>query len=167
MKKIILVAMILMAAVEVSAAYNDYTFSYWQNGWRKNANDLSDDLFGIETSQYGFVINIDNLTNVQFGLISNSVSYEQALERKGETLKRLPSGQFTIDLLVAGIEYRAKTCEAGLNKDVRRLSNAMLWESGRYVQHYDFVGLDFRNTKGQKLTCDAHLDMVACPGTLT
>ena len=167
MKKVILFALVLIAASEISAAMSDYTFSCWQNGWRKNANDQSADLFAIETSQYGFVLDMDDFSNVQFGLLNNTVSYEQALEHKAEKLKKIPSARFLIEIDVDGVKYRAKTCQAGLDKGVKRLSNARMWESGRYVQHYDFLGLDLRSLKGEKLDCDATLDLVAWPDSLT
>ncbi|MHC4581860.1 MAG: hypothetical protein ACYS14_10410, partial [Planctomycetota bacterium] len=40
-------------------------------------------------------------------------------------------------------------------------------ESGRYVQHYDFLELDFRSAAGQALACEADLDVVAWPNSLT
>ena len=43
---------------------NDYTYSCWQNGWRKNANDRSADIFGIETSRYGFALDVADFGNV-------------------------------------------------------------------------------------------------------
>ena len=42
-----------------------------------------------------------------------------------------------------------------------------LWESGRYVQHYEFIELDFRSSTGKQLPCDAALSLVAWPGSLT
>jgi hypothetical protein len=167
MKKYLLFSLILLIAFELSAAAADYTYGYWLNGWRKNVNDNSLDLFAVETSQYGLVLNVDDLRKIKFGLLSKSVSYEQALDDKAEKLQYLPKGQFLIDLVVAGKKYRAKTCKAGLDKGVKRLSNAMMWESGRYVQHYEFVGLDFRTVDGKKLDCNASLDLVAWPDTIT
>ena len=167
MKKLLLLSLALLILSELSAAATDYTYGYWLNGWRKNHNDSSADLFAVETSQYGLVLDMDDLSKVQFGLLNNTVSYEQALEHKAEKLKRIPSARFLIDIVVDGIKYRAKTCTAGLDKGEKRLSNARLWESGRYVQHYDFLGLDFRNSQGEKLACDATLDLVAWPDSLT
>jgi hypothetical protein len=167
MKKGMLLVLMVLAAVEISAASNDYTFSCWLNGWRKNINDQSADLFGIETSRYGFVLNLDDFRKIRMGLLDNPVSYENALQYKSEKLKKLPSGEFLVDLVVDGVRYRAATCKAGLDKGFKRLSNAMLWESGRYVQHYEFVGLDFRTVGGKKLDCNASLDLVAWPDTVT
>ena len=65
------------------------------------------------------------------------------------------------------MRYRANTCRAGQEKGVKHLSHVRLWESGRYVQHYDFLGLDFRNVEGEELACDATLDLVAWPESLT
>ncbi|MDH4203483.1 MAG: hypothetical protein OEV87_11410 [Phycisphaerae bacterium] len=167
MKKRILLVLMVLTVVEISVASNDYTFSCWLNGWRKNINDQSADLFGIETSRYGFVLNVDDFRKIRMGLLDNPVSYEDALRYKSEKLKKLPLGQFLVELVVDGVRYRAATCKAGQDKGVKHLSSAQLWESGRNVQHYDFLGLDFRDAEGRKLPCDARLDLVAWPGSLT
>ena len=148
-------------------AVNDYTYSCWLNGWRKNTNDCSADIFGIETSHYGFTLDIADLNRVGLGLLNNPASYEQALKHKAENLKKIPLAQLMIEIEVEGVRYRAKTCKAGLDKGAKHLASVRLWESGRYVQHYDFQGIDFRNAKGEKLACDATLDVVAWPKSLT
>ena len=146
---------------------NDYTYSCWQNGWRKNENDHSADIFGIETSRYGFTLDVADFGNVKFGKLSNPVSYEQALKHKAKKLKELPDAALLVELELDGTKYLANTCKAGKEKGVKRLANVRLWESGRYVQHYDFLELDFRNSTGEQLPCDAVLDLVAWPGSLT
>lgn len=166
MKKIFLL-LLLISAVEIHAGVNDYTFSCWQNGWRKNVDDRSADVFGIETSKYGFALDIADFRKVRFGKLSNPVSYEQALKHKAEKLKKIPLAKLLIKLEVDGVKYRAYTCKAGIEKGVKHLSSVRMWESGRYVQHYDFLGLDFRSSKGQQLSCDANLDLVAWPESLT
>lgn len=166
MKKLILM-LGLIFVVEVSAAVGDYTYSYWLNGWRKDNTDSSADIFCIETSKYGFTLDLGDFSKVKFGKLSNFVSYEQALQDKAKRLKALPQARLLIELEVDGTKYRAKTCKAGKEKDVKHLSAARMWESGRYVQHYDFIELDFRSAEGKKLPCVAHLDLVAWAESLT
>jgi len=166
MKRLIFL-LVLISTVETNAAVSDYTYSCWQNGWRKNANDRSADIFGIETSQYGFALDLADFHKVRFGRLSNPVSYEQALKHKAEKLEELPQSQLLIELKVDGVRYLANTCKAGREKGGKRLSNVRLWESGRYVQHYEFMELDFRSLTGEQLPCGAHLDLVAWPGSLT
>ena len=152
---------------DTTAAVRDYTYSCWLNGWRKNATDYSADIFGVETSFYGFTLDVADFSKVGFGRLNNTVGYEQALEHKAEKLKKLPSAVLLIELEVDGLRYRAQACKAGQEKGVKHLQDAQLWESGRYVQHYKFQGLDFRNSKDEKLACSAILDLVAWPGNLT
>ena len=166
MKKLLFL-LLLISTVNVNAAVDNYTYSCWLNGWRKNTNDRSADVFGIETTHYGFSIDLADFRKVHFGLINSPLSYEQALEHKAESLKKLPPAQLLIELAIDGVRYRAKTCKAGQDKGVKHLASARQWESGRYVQHYDFLALDFRNSKGEKLNCDATLDLVAWPENLT
>jgi len=166
MKKLISI-LLLISTVETIAGINDYTFSCWQNGWRKNVNDHSADIFGIETSRYGFTLDLADFSKVRFGTLANPVGYEQALAHKAEKLKELLFAQLLIELEIDGISYRAHTCKAGKEKGVKHLQDVRMWESGRYVQHYDFLELDFRNASGEQLGCDADLDVVAWPASLT
>ena len=124
--------MLLISTVETFAGINDYTFSCWQNGWRKNVNDHSADIFGIETSRYGFTIDLADFSRVRSGVIDNPVSYERALTYKAEKLKELPIAQLMIELEIDGISYRARTCKAGKEKGVKHLKDVRMWESGRY-----------------------------------
>jgi uncharacterized protein YlaN (UPF0358 family) len=153
-------------ATDLNAA-DSYTFSCWPNGWRKNSNDRSADIFGIETSQYGFTLDLADFSRVRFGTIDNPVGYERALAHRAEKLKQLPIAQLQIEVEIDGVRYLARTCKAGKAKGVKHLQNVRLWESGRYVQHYDFLELDFRSAAGQALACEADLDVVAWPGSLT
>ena len=166
MKKL-MVLLALMLSIEVHATAAEYTFSCWLNGWRKNANDRSADVFGIETSHYGFTLDVADFGKVGFGQLNSAAGYEQALDHKADKLSQLPPAKLLIELEVDGMRYRANACRAGQEKGVKHLSHVRLWESGRYVQHYDFPGLDFRNAEGERLACDATLDVVAWPGSLT
>lgn len=163
----LIVILMLITIVETNAGVNDYTFSCWENGWRKNANDSSADIFGIETSHYGFTLDIADFANVQFGQLSNPPGYEKALQHKAERLKELPKAQLLIEIEVDGTKYLARTCKAGRERGVKHLASVRLWESGRYVQHYDFEGLEFISAKGDKLLGNALLNIVAWPENIT
>ena len=166
MKKLIII-LLLISTAETIAGVNDYTFSCWPNGWRKNVNDHSADIFGIETSRYGFTLDLADFRKARFGTLVNPVGYEQALAHKAEKLKELPIAELLIELEIDGISYRAQTCKAGKEEGVKHLQDVRMWESGRYVQHYDFLELDLRNASGEQLGCDAALDVVAWPASLT
>ncbi|MDA3924485.1 MAG: hypothetical protein PF904_07295 [Kiritimatiellae bacterium] len=170
MKKIILLQILVVSAMAQAAPLKPdtgYTYSCWLNGWRKLDSDTSAEIFGIETSQYGFTLNMSDFGSVGFGKLSNPVAYEDALTHKAAKLKELPSAKLGIELEVDGVKYRARSCKAGVSRDLKRLSNARLWESARYVQHFDFLELDFRDENGNKLPCDAALDVVAWSKNLT
>ena len=72
-----------------------------------------------------------------------------------------------VEIELDGTKYLAKACKAGQDKGPTHLYSARLWESGRYAQHYDFQGLVFRNAKDETLACDATLDLMAWPQSLT
>ncbi|MFC1637086.1 hypothetical protein ACFL5Z_19875, partial [Planctomycetota bacterium] len=55
----------------------------------------------------------------------------------------------------------------GMDTNVKRLSSARLWESGRLVQHFDFLDLKFEDKADNSLQCDGILDLLAWPGSVT
>jgi len=100
-------------------------------------------------------------------LLADDLDYEQALEAGARRLRDLPPAQLAIEIKVGGKIYRAITCKAGTDTNVKRLSSARLWESGRLVQHFDLEKLKFEDKAGVPLHCDGTLDLVAWPGSLT
>lgn len=170
MKKILLALGVVCGVI--SCAHSQpgnpgYTYSCWLNGWRKLKTDSSSEIFGIETSHYGFTLNVSDFRAAALGRLENPVSYAEALSHKGEKLKNLAPAELRIELEVDGVLYRAERCKAGVSRDVKRLADVRLWESGRFVQHFDFQELDFRSAAGVRLPCASRLDLVAWPGTLT
>jgi len=165
-KTAVLLLLACVWAADLNAA-DSYTFSCWPNGWRKNSNDANADIFGIETSQYGFTLDLADFNRVRFGVLDNSRAYEQALVHKAEKLRQLPAAQLLIEVEIDGVRYRACSCKAGKAEGVKHLQDVRMWESGRYVQHYDILELDLRSARGQVLACAADLDIVAWPGSLT
>lgn len=149
------------------AKRRDYSFGYWINGWRKSPQDASPDVLCVETGYFGFMFDVDNLRHVRFGLLDDDSGYTEALEAGARRIQSLPPAELTIQLNVNGRVYRAVTCKAGMDTSVDRLSSVRLWESGRLVQHFDFLKLRFEDESGKPLDCDALLDLVAWPGSLT
>ncbi|MGC6427349.1 MAG: hypothetical protein ACON5H_10195 [Akkermansiaceae bacterium] len=159
--------LLFLALFSHGLSASGYTFSCWQNGWRKNANDQSQDIFGIETSQYGFTLNLADFTETQFGRIPNQPSYETALNHKADKLSKLPKADFQISIETKGKHYTASSCAVAKATGVKKRASVRLWESGRFVQHYDMLGLQFQNPQGELLDCDARLDLFAWPDSLT
>ena len=145
----------------------DFSFGYWLNGWRKSPEDASPDVLCFESGYYGFMLDVDDLTNTRLGMLDDGVDYAQALASGARRLRSLPPAGLAIELAVDGQVYRAVTCKAGTDKDVKRLQSARLWESGRLVQHFDLLDLDFEDESGNPLGCYGVLDLVAWPGSLT
>jgi hypothetical protein len=166
MKKMSLIFLSLVI-IKTAAAFDSYTFSYWENGWRKNSDDHSKDIFWIETSKYALALDVADFSKIKFGKNANAVCYEYALQEKKEITATLQQAGLVIEIEIEGVKYLAKACKAGIEKGVKHLSNARMWESGRYVQHFDFPELDFRNPEGEKLPCESVLDIVAWPESLT
>jgi len=148
-------------------AAKDFSFGYWLNGWRKSPQDKSADILCIESGYFGFMVDVDDLANVRFGLLDDDLDYAQALESRAQRLRALARAKLTIEFTVNGKVYRAVTCKAGTDTNVKRLSGVRLWESGRLVQHFDLLGLKFQDEAGNVLDCDGALDILAWPGSLT
>ena len=146
---------------------NDYSFGYWENGWRKNPDDLSKDILSIETGHFGLKLDMDQLDKARFGTFNDSLGYSGALAADGKRMQQLKEVELAIDIEHAGQTYRATTCRAGSDLGVNRLKSTRMWESGRIAQHYDIKGLDFWNKKGQRLPVTGTLDIVAWPDSLT
>jgi len=148
-------------------ARRDFSFGYWLNGWRKSRQDTSADVLCIESGYFGFMLDVDDLPNARFGLLDDDCDYTRALEAGARRLQSLPPAELAVEIQVDGKIYRAVTCKAGTDTNVKRLSSVRLWESGRLVQHFDLLKLKFHDAAGNPLPCDGLLDLVAWPGSLT
>ncbi|MHC4401393.1 MAG: hypothetical protein ACYTG0_17115 [Planctomycetota bacterium] len=148
-------------------ARKDFSFGYWLNGWRKSPRDTSADILCIESGYFGFMLDVDDLANARFGLLDDGLDYGRALEVSSRRLHDLPHAELAIELAVDGKVYRAITCKAGTDTNVKRLSSVRLWESGRLVQHFDLLKLKLEDEAGNPLECDGTLDLLVWPGSLT
>jgi hypothetical protein len=145
-----------------------YTYSCWLNGWRKHKAEQSPEILAIQASEYDFTINLTEFGKAGFARTTkNNLSYAEALSSGTDHLYQLPAANIAITMEVDGITYRAVSCAAGTDTDVRRLGSAKMWESGRFVQHFEFVDLTFRDPDGKALGCKCNLHLVAWPDSLT
>ena len=145
----------------------DFTFGYYPNGWKKNPKDTFPGILSIETGYYGFKLDVGNLSKPSFGLLNDDCDYKSALADGIARLDTLSPADLKIEVKLDGKVYRAVSCAAGRRTDVGRMSDARLWESGRFVQHFDFADLKFADEAGNPLSCQATLDLVAWPDSLT
>ncbi len=145
----------------------DFTFGYYPNGWKKNPKDTFPGILSIETGYYGFKLDVGNISKPSFGLLNDDCDYKSALAAGIARLDTLSPADLSIEVKLDGKVYRAVSCAAGRRTDVGRMSDARLWESGRFVQHFDFADLKFADEAGNPLSCQATLDLVAWPDSLT
>ncbi|WP_162030524.1 MULTISPECIES: hypothetical protein [unclassified Lentimonas] len=159
----------------------DYTFGYWLNGVRKNLDDSSPAILCLETGYYGFAIDLENLSEPQFGMFSDPLSYTEALAVGSERILGLTTGKLRVSIELEGVRYEAVACEKGPGIDPNYLEDARqwepdklvqkyearLWESGRIAQHYDLLRLHFQDADGRTLQCKGSLNIVTWPESLT
>lgn len=149
-----------------------YSFACWLNGWRKHPSDTSPEILAIEASRFAFTLNLADFTKAGFERISPQpeklpTSYHDALGSGTERLYRLPAAEVSITLEVDGIRYTARSCAAGTDRDPRRLAAAKMWESGRFVQHFELEGLAFADGASRPLPVAGSLLVFAWPDSLT
>ena len=152
---------------QAQAAQKDFTFGYWLNGWRKQADDASADILCMETGHYGFSLDLANFKDARFGLLKDDLDYGQALAADATRLEGLSSARFNLEVNVGGQVYKAVSCKAGNTTGLKHLQSARLWESGRVVQHFDLLELIFENDAGERLGAHGKLDITAWPKGLT
>ncbi|WP_298288800.1 LamG domain-containing protein, partial [Novosphingobium sp.] len=140
----------------------------WPNGWRQLPGATAPRIFAIEASRYDFSLDLADFSKAGFYPVEeNDVGYLSALSRDPRRMLNLPAAAFRIEVDVNGKTYRAKAAKAGQATGGRPLSEAWMWESGRYVQHYEFKGLDLETDAGEKLVATSSLSVVAWPDSLT
>jgi hypothetical protein len=148
-------------------AAKDFSFGYWLNGWRKSPRDASADVLCLESGHFGLMLDVDDLANPRFGLLDDDLDYTQALEAGAKRLGSLTPAKLSVEIEIDGKVYQAVTCQAGIDTNVGRLIAVRLWESGRFVQHFDLLDLKFEDKAGNRLDCEGVLDLLAWPGNLT
>ena len=145
----------------------DFSFGFFPNGWRNTLSETSPDFLAIETGYFGFVLDVKDITRPRFGFLEDNKNYATALAEGIRRLVKLPPAELSIEVKKDGKIYRANTCRAGLRKDSERMSDVRLWESARFVQHYDLEDVRFADADGKPLDALADLDFLAWPGSLT
>jgi hypothetical protein len=145
----------------------DFSFGFFPNGWHNKPSETSPDLLGIETGYFGFVLDVDDIAHPRFGLLDDDRDYASALNDGLKRFENLPPAELTIEVKKGGKIYRAKTCRAGVRSSGDRMEAVRLWESARFVQHYDLQFVSFTDEEGQPLDALGTLDILAWPGSLT
>jgi hypothetical protein len=157
----------LIGAVGADEEVARYSYACWLNGWRKQAGDKSPEILAIQASGYDFTLNLTDFGKAGYAVNGRApVGYAEALETGTGHFEGLPQAELVVEVEVGGKKYRAVACEAGKDPDPRRLGAAKMWEAGRLVQHFEMVGLDFKDEAGAALSGVGSLSLVAWPDSL-
>ncbi len=152
----------------VLPAPRDYSFGFFPQGWRRDKVDESTkDLLRLETGYYGFEIDADDIQNPRFGLLNDGLTARQALASGLSRTASLAPAKLTIEINKDGKIYRAVCSQAGTRADAKRMEDIRLWESGRFVQHYELYNLEFADEQGNLLGGNSNLRMIGWPDSLT
>lgn len=141
----------------------DYTYGYWLNGRRKHNSDDSPDILCFESGHFGFHIDLNKIENIKFGKYTQAPGYFEALDQRKHQIDTLKDAKLVIEIDHEGQTYKATSSYAGAEK---KLSSVRIWESGRYFQHFDVLGLNFKSDNGEKLPCYGELNIKMWPNQL-
>ena len=146
----------------------DYGFGFWQNGLRKHKGSNSKDILCIETGYYGFAVDVAAINSAKYADFTEAIGYKDALLAKDKRMQNLAPANLRVELEKGGKLYRAVRCKAAAERaEGGKMQSARLWESARFVQHYDMLELEFVTDQGEKLVANSRLDIVAWPQSLT
>ncbi|MEJ6571420.1 MAG: LamG domain-containing protein [Akkermansiaceae bacterium] len=146
----------------------DYSFGYWQNGYRKHKGDTSKDILCIETGYFGLSLDMAQLDKAKFGRINDDLDYAGALAANGSRMRKLENTELSIELERGGKVYRAVSGVASKERlQGDRFQGTRLWESARYVQNFEIQGLEFKAADGETLVTDSAFRVVAWPNSLS
>jgi len=152
----------------LNLSHRDYSFGYWKNGLRKHKDDKSKDILAIETGYFGLSLNMAQLDQAKFGLISDDLDYAEGLAVNGQRMVDLEDAELSIELEKEGKVFRAVSSGAAAERLANEKFQATrLWESARYVQHFEVQGLVFKSADGETLATDSLLRIIAWPNSLT
>ncbi|MCU0792990.1 MAG: hypothetical protein MUE42_09110 [Opitutaceae bacterium] len=167
----LLLAPLVFAVLSVGAGAQGleqlHSYASWPSGWRQNTQLASTRVLAIEATRYDLALNLADFTQSRFAARNASYpGYLAAFARNPRDLLDLPVAALGLTLTEGGRVWTATTCIAGEATGPLALKEAWLWESGRYVQHYELHGLKFTQS-GSTLASASSLRVVAWPDTLT
>ena len=142
----------------------DYTYGFWKNGFRKHADQKTQDVLCIETGYFGLQFDMAKPRQPKIGSINDQSNIVHSLGAGMSRLDKLPTGALSVELDHAGQTYRLVETEAGLTGN---MVSTGLWESGTVAQHFDIQKLIFKNDEGKVLACNGTLDIQAWPKSIS
>lgn len=145
----------------------NYSYGYWMNGHRKTKEDRSPEVLSFETGHFGFNLNMGDFSAAEFGRFEQPLSYIDALGQGVDRMKALDPAALEIELEARGTVFRAVSSKTGSSPNARPQVYTRMWESGRLVQRYDLLALDFESEDGRKLGVQGTLDVVVWPESLS
>lgn len=146
----------------------DYSYGYWLNGFRKNKDDQSADVLCFETGHFGFALDLANLPQARFGRWNDKqAGYLGGLYTASSQITQLAPAELLIQLGSSERIFTAQRSVTGPLTVPRRLQDNRMWESGRYMQHYDMQHIALEDHAGNSISCDARLSIAVWPKSLT
>lgn len=159
----ILFAITLTPCIAATYAKDDYAFMWWPYGFRERSPQ-GDQVLCIQTSKYGLAFNVNKATLSNLGSISNPLPYADAVAQDNSAVFSQPKPAFEMALDVGNTRYTATRAAANLSAPDYPIR---MIDSGRFVQRFDVLQLEFTNAKGEHLSADGRVEFIAWPDRLT
>lgn len=158
----ILFAITLTPCIAAPYANEDYAFMWWPYGFRGHSPQ-GDQILCIQTGRYGFAFNINKASINHLGSVSNPLSYADAAAQDNSAVFNLPAPAFDMSVNVGNMHYTAIRAAADLSADDYPIR---MIDSGRFVQRFDVLQLEFADKQGKRLAADARVEFTAWPDRL-
>jgi len=155
---------------------SNYSHSFFPNGFRRPLADRQEDtlpdLVAFENGQCGLVIDVADLTHVKFGRFeSNELSYVDCLDLANRgRMQALVQEALIINVIVDSKAYRVISCDAAARaargEETPFNSAVRLWEAGKIVQRFEFMGLRLEDDTLTVLNGTFSLEVVVWPDSI-
>jgi hypothetical protein len=155
--------LICLVALAAAGAAEPYTFLWWAYGWRGEAPD-GRRVLHVQTNRYGAAFDVQKPALLHLGPLANPAPYAAAVEQPNEVVTALPGATLRLTATVDDVLY---TCTGAADRrDDRANYPVRIVESGRFLQRFDILHLEFTSAFGERLEIEARLEVVAWPDRL-
>ena len=158
-----MIVLLLLSAGAFGNTLDDYTFLWWAHGWHYRSPE-GRRILHVQTNHYGAAFDVEKPDLTRLGSIENASPYAEAVAQSNAAIADLPEATLTVRVTVDRVTY---TCvSAAVGQDDSANFPVRIIESGRFLQRFDILNLEFRSAEGQRLDADARFEVLAWPDRL-
>lgn len=148
---------------DTAAADDPYTFLYWANGWRGRSAE-GGKVLHVQTNRYGAAFEAGKPGLFHLGPIRDGASYAEAAAQSNALITDLADSELRLTAMVDGAAYEC--VRAASKRDDEMNYPVRIIESGRILQRFDILHLEFEDARGNALDAEGRLEVLAWPERL-